>query len=204
MSIGRKTTAGGTIALIALVVSACGGKSAPPGPGTFRGTPPDLRGSRVVVLPLQSNAGVAGDLDAELAFGLQDRTREVTWILSSEVDAVLARTPGVSARTRGLPVGHFLLAEVQRVGDPLYGEFRRIAALVDGAMILLPVQAALGQAEAGEHPPINLTVALLNPRTGRVVWFGIVEGGAFPAGDPRGIASVVDALARRLLWYVGV
>jgi len=203
MEVRRKSTAGSTIAWFALVMASCGGNPPPPEPGTTRGAPPDLRGSRVIVLPVQQNSGVPGDIDAEMAFGLQDRTREVTWVLEAEVQEILTRSPGISARTRGLPVGHFLLAEVQRVGDPLYGEFRRMAALVDAGAILLPVQASMSVDE-GEDPRVDLTVALIDPRTGRVVWFGIVEGGAFPVGDPRGIASAVDALARRLLWYVGV
>ncbi len=191
-----------TLAVAALVLSACGGKSPPPGPGTVRGTPPDLRGRRVIVLPIQQSVGVGGNLNAELVFGLTDRTREVGWVFAPEVDEILARSPSISARTTGLAVGHFLLAEVQRVGDPLFGELRRMAALVDATAILIPIQAALVSVP-GEDPKINLTAALIEARTGRVAWFVIVEGGAFPAGDPRGIASAVDALARRLLWYVG-
>ena len=150
MGIRRTITRGFTSAFIALVMVSCGGNPPPPEPGTTRGVAPDLRGQRVVVLPVQQNAGVAGDVDAEMAFGLQGRTREVTWIFGAEVEEVLARSPSISARTRGLPVGHFLQAEVQRVGDPLFGDFRRISALLDAGAILLPVQVAMGTAEIGE------------------------------------------------------
>ena len=203
MGIGRTSTTGIALALLAIGLASCGGNPPPPLPGTTRGAPPDLRGRRVIVLPVQQNLGVAGDIDAEMAFGLQDKTREVTWILDAEVQEILRRSPGILAGTRGLPVGHFLLAEVQRVGEPLYGNFRRMSALVDAGMILLPVQAVVSAVE-GEDPRVELAVALIDSRTGRVEWFAIVEGGAFPAGDPRGIASAVDALARGLLWYVGV
>ena len=191
-----------TAILVALALSACGGSTPPPGPGTSMGTPPDLRGTRVMVLPVQQLLGVSGDPDAELAFGLRAGTREVTWVLWYEVEEVLARSPGINARTRGLPVGQFLQAEVQRIGDPLFGELRRMAALVDADAVLLPVQAALA-ADVGEDPRIRWSVALIEVRTGRVPWFGVVEGGAFPAGNPRGLASSVDRLARTLLWYVG-
>ena len=77
-----------------------------------------------------------------------------------------------------------------------------MAALVDAQAVLLPVQAVFAS-EAGEDPTIQLAVALIEVRTGRFCWFGIAEGGAFPAGDPRGLASSVDRLARTLLWYVG-
>lgn len=188
--------------LVALALSACGGRPPAPGPGTSIGSPPDLRGTRVLVLPVQQVLGVSGDPDAELAFGLRDRTRAVTWVLPDELDEVLARSPGINANPRGLPVAVFLQAEVQRIGDPLYGALRRMAALVDADAVLLPVQAAL-TAGVDDDPRVNWSVALIQVSTGRVHWFAIVEGGAFPAGDPRGLASSVERLARTLLWYVG-
>ncbi len=189
--------------LVLLAAAACGGGSAaPPEPGTVRGAAPDLRGWRVVVLPFQQVLGVPGDPDAELAFVLKDRGRGVSWVFPPEIDEVLARTPNVSARTRGLPVAYFLAAEVNRVGDPLYGELRRIAALTDGDAVLLPVHAALEPGEGGTAR-VTVTLALIDPRTGRVVWFGYLEGGAYPPGDPRALASAVEEVARRLLWYLG-
>lgn len=145
--------------------------------------------------------GIVGDPDAELAFGLQDRGRDVEWILPAEVEAVLARSPGVSASTRGLPVGSFSMAEVNRVGDPLYGELRRMAVLVNAEAILLPVRAYT-EVEEGQSPRILMMATLIEPRSGRVLWFSIAEGDAFSPGDPRGLASAVDELARTLLWYV--
>jgi hypothetical protein len=160
-----------------------------------------LRGTRVLLLPVQQATGIVGDPDAELAFGLQDRGRDVEWILPAEVEEVLARSPGISANTRGLPVGAFAMAEVNRVGDPLYGELRRMAVLVNAEAILLPVRAYTEVAE-GHSPRILMMATLIEPRTGRVLWFSIAEGDAFPPGDPRGLASAVDQLARTLLWYV--
>ena len=167
--------------LVALVLCACGGGTPPPGPGTSVGSPPDLRGTRVLVSPTQQVLGVSGDPDAELAFGLRDRTRALTWVLPYQLDEVLARSPGISASPRGLPVRQFLQAEVCRSGDPLYGEFRRMAALVDADPVLSPVQAALSS-NVDEDPRVDWSVALMEVSTGRVHWFGIVEGGAFPAG----------------------
>lgn len=193
------------IAAFAILVSACAGGPAPtPEPGASRGTPPDLRGLKVIVLPFQQNAGVRGNPDAELAFGLQSRSPDVEWILPDEMDAALARSPGVRTRTRGLSVGIFLQAEVDRIGDPLYGEIRRMAALVDADVVLIPIGIAPSAAETvGGDPAVAVTAALVGTRTGRVAWFGIVEGEAQPAGDPRGLASAIDQLARTLLWYVG-
>lgn len=185
-----------------LVLTACAHSSEPPGPGTSQGTPPDLRGSRVMVLPVQLVSGVEGDPDAELAFGLEAREGRVDWVLPAEIDRALARAPTVQARTRGLPVTNFLAAEVERVGDPLYGQLIRMATLVDAEVALLPVSmSAGGPPEASA--PVQLSTALIHVRSGRVLWFGVVEGEAGPAGDPRSLASVVDVLARTMLWYSG-
>lgn len=183
-------------------MSACGPRTAPPPePGTIRGVAPDLRGRRVLLLPVQQVLGVYGDPNAELAFGLRDRGADVVWVTAAEVEEMLARSPAIRARTRGLPVGQFLAAEVQRVGDPLYGELRRMAALVDAQTVFLPVQASV-EGGVGEDPRIRFWTSLIDVRTGRVVWFSVLEGQAFPRGDPRGLASAVDEVARQLLWYV--
>jgi hypothetical protein len=156
----------------------------------------------VLVLPVQQNLGVRGDPDAEVAFGLRERGSGVNWVLPAEVEEVLARSPGLPSSLRGLPVGQFLAAEVRRVGDPLYGELRRLSALVDAEAVLLPVQASL-EMDPGPDPTVRLWTALIEPRTGRVLWFSVLDGQAFPVGDPRGLASAVDEMARTMLWYGG-
>jgi hypothetical protein len=197
----RPRRAGPLLVAAALALGACGTRSAaPPEPGTIRGVAPDLRGIRVLLLPVQQNLGVRGDLDAELSYALRERGRDVAWIAASELEAMLARSPAMQARTRGLPVGIFVQAEVQRVGDPLYGELRRIAALVNAEAVVLPVQATL-EVTPGEDPKIRLWTALIDVRSGRVPWFAVLEGGAFPQGDPRALASAVEEVSRSLLWY---
>jgi hypothetical protein len=194
------------LAAVALLVSAaCGGNAPPPQPGQGFGAPPDLRGSRVVLMPAQEVIDVAGDPDAELAYTLSDIGREVDWIFEEEVLEVLERSPAIQARTRGLPVGVFTRAQVQRIGDPLYGELRRIAALVDAQAIVLPVRVTFEADESveGSMPRVRFTVALIDPRSGRVLWFGIEEGGDFPRADPRGLASAAEEVALTLLWYAG-
>jgi hypothetical protein len=147
---------------------------------------------------------VVGDPDAELAFVLNDLGGDVDWILEQEIVEVLDRSPAIRARTRGLPVGLFLQAEVDRVGDPLYGQLRRMASLVDAEAILLPVQASFeaNQSVERSNPRVRLTLTMIEPRTGRVIWFAIDEGGDFSRQDPRGLASAVENVARTLLWYV--
>ena len=196
----RAVAALGIVSL--LTAAACGGPTPPPGPGTVSGYPPDLRGRRVLVLPVQQVLGVRGDADAELAFGLRGRGARVEWIFPDEVDEVLARSPGLLADTRGLPVGQFLQAEVRRVGDPLFGQLRRLSALVDAEAVLLPVQASV-EAQPASDPTVRFWTALIEARTGRMLWFSVLDGAPFRPEDPRGLATAVDVVARSLLPYAG-
>ena len=155
-----------------------------------------------MVFPVQEITGVDGNADAELAFGLQSRGEGVGWILPGALQRAMERSPGLGVRIRGLPVGMFLTSEVRRVGDPLYGDIRRLGELVDARVALIPVRLWAG---AGEETPgaARLAATLIDVRTGRVVWFGVVEGDPHAPADPRLLASAADALARTLLWYVG-
>ena len=190
-----------TAVALAVGLTACMGRAAAPEPGTSQGTPPDLRGSRVMVLPVQDVRGVAGDSDAEIAFALQDREPGVTWVLPRRIQESLDRSPGMNGRIHGLSVGAFSAGEVRRIGDPLYGDLRRLGALVDADVALIPLWAAQVADSAGTT--VRLSATLIQVRTGRVLWFGMVEGDAREASDAGALASAVDALARTLLWYSG-
>ena len=193
----------GMLALLA-ATAACGARTAaPPEPGTSRGVPPDLRGRTVMVLPVQQLLGVPGDADAELMFGLRSRDAEITWIPPARLDDALARSPSLAARTRGLPVGQFLAAEVLRIGDPLFGELYRLAVLVGAQAAVLPVRAELVRQPDETDPRVRITIALVETRSGIVGWFAILEGEPYPVDDPRLLASAVDEVSRTLLWYAG-
>jgi hypothetical protein len=188
--------------LLVAGLAGCAGKAPPPGPGTSRGVPPDLRGTRVMVLPVQDNRGVPGDLDAEIAFALGDRGKGVEWIFPEELEHALQRSPGLDTGLHGLPVGMFEGGEVRRVGDPLYGDLRRLSAVVDGEVALIPVSALLAPTSE-DSVQLQLSATLIHVRTGRVLWFGVAGGDAGTGDDPRVLASAVDRLARTLLWYAG-
>jgi hypothetical protein len=152
-----------------------------------------------MVLPVQDRGGVPGTVDAELLFQLRDRAPRVEWIPHEEIEERLERSPGLQAEVRGLPVGVFRSAEVRRIGDPLYGQLRRMAALVDAPVALLPVAVALRPAGSRGEVVARLQAALVDVRTGRVLWFGMEEGRQGAAADAAVLASGVDALARSLL-----
>lgn len=181
---------------LGLLLAACASNSAPPAPGDVRGGMPDLRGHKVLVLPVQIRAGSVGGvtIDEEIAYALSSRGERVSWVFPEGVESILRRSPGVQANLYNLPVGIFLQAEVNRIGDPLYGELRRLTTLAGADIALIPI--ALEYAQGGGY---NLTATLLNPVTGRVIWFSVIQGGEGPAGAPSTLASVSDALARAVL-----
>lgn len=187
---------GALFCLSLLGSGSCSGKAAPPGPGQSRGRVPDLRGRSVLVLPIQRLPILAGDFtpDEELAFALKERTGRVRWVFFPEVEDVLSRSPGIRGRLRDLPMEVFLHSEVKRIGDPLFGELRRLTALVDAELTLIPLELCL--AEEGRF---SLKAALLTARDGRVHWFGVVEGGGGGGGGASALAAAAEALARAVV-----
>lgn len=180
---------------LGLMPAACASNPAPPAPGDVRGGIPDLRGHRVLVLPVQLREGVPGSvtIDEEIAYALPARSERVSWVFPAEVESILRRSPGITASLYGLQVGIFQQAEVNRIGDPLYGEIRQLTTLAGADVALIPV--ALAYAEGA----YNLTVALVSPVTGQVLWFAILQGEPGPADAPGTLASISDILARSLL-----
>src|SRR5687768_12917011 len=94
---------------------------------------------QVLVLPVQAPGNAP--LDAELAYWLGERARQVKWVLPASIDRTLARNPGMGIRPRELEVGVFKRAQVKRIGDPLFGDLRRLAAIFDTRVALLPIAA---------------------------------------------------------------
>lgn len=197
---------GAVAALLAAVGLLAGCASAPaPQAGQSRGYVPTLDGREVIVFPVQRNLGVEGDATAELVFALEGPGAGPAWLLPDELRRTLARSPGLDAPLDNLPVDVFLRAQVNRIGDPIYGVMRRIGAVTGADLALLPVAvrpgaAGVDSAGAADGPvPAEYVAALLEVRTGRVVWFGVEEGSAGPRDDPRRLASAAEALARRLV-----
>lgn len=179
-----------------LVVAACARATAPPAPGEARGYVPELRGQKVMVLPFQLRNGGVGDADAELAFALQDRGPSVQWVLPAEIREALRASPALDAPLEGLPVEVFLRTEVDRLGDPVFGVLRRLGAVTGADVALLPVAAVLDP-QGGDATRVRASVALMDVRTGRVLWYG-VEASSGAESGAAGLASTMDALARKL------
>ena len=190
------------ILLATVLTFGCGGNTQAPSAGSTQGVVPDLRGRRVMVFPVQIGSRVPGDASPEIAFVLRNRTSEVAWVFSDEMEAIKERSPAIDVTVRGLPVGVFLSAEVQRIGDPLYGQLRRMGALVDSDIALIPVTVRAGAEGVGGTSVVEIVATIVNVRTGRVIWFGVVGGRPGSVADFGTVASAVEALAETLLWYV--
>jgi hypothetical protein len=199
----RWLSRGTLLATVSIVASgACASSHvAAPAVGNGRGAVPDLRGQRVIVLPVQRISGVQESADSEIEFVFAGRGAGVEWVFPGELAGALERAPNVRASVRGLPVSMFLQAEVNRVGDPLYGQLRRLGALVNGDLALLPVQLRYGSVNEGGELGVSLSVALIEVRTGRVFWYGVVGGQPGPVDDFATVASAVEALAVQVLWF---
>lgn len=181
---------------LAVALAACAGRGERPRAPSRR---LDLRGARVMVLPVQAVRGVTGDVDAEIAFALRERGRLTAWVFPPELQAALARNRGVAVRLDALPVGIFRRVQVKRIGDPLYGELRRLAALSGADVAVVPIEARTRPAGADSPAAVEIVAAAIDARLGSVLWFGVVSS---PEPDPHGPtapARAADALARALL-----
>lgn len=158
-----------------------------------------MRGDRLLILPVQL-AGPEGEhLDQELTFALRQAGAPVEVLSADELEDVLAGVGRLGADPRNLPVAAFEVGEVRRVGDPLFGSLYRMAVLTDARFVLLPVSAREGAGQEVCVRSLILNVALVEPRTGRVMWQGIVEGEPGASGSPAAAASVAERVAARLL-----
>ena len=190
----------GTLLATILAVG-CGGPAQPPVAGSSMGFVPDLRGRQVMVFPVQIRAGVPGDASPEIVFALRSRGTGVGWIFPDELEALLARSPAVESAVTGLAVGIFLSAEVERIGDPLFGQLRRLGAMTGSDIALIPVAVRAGVEGVGGPSVVEIAATILNVRDGRVIWFGIVAGRPGPLADFGSVASAVEVLTETLLWY---
>lgn len=182
--------------VLVILGAACAGRG---GPRPETPPPLDLQGVRVMVLPAQGVRSVRGDVDAEIAFALRERGRATSWVFPPELREALARNRGVPVELDALPVGIFRQAEVRRVGDPLYGQLRRLAALSDANVAVIPIDVHVIVMGEPPAPRLVITAAAIDARLGAVLWFGAAsaDASATPGAPP--LAAAADALARSLL-----
>ncbi|HUG41303.1 MAG TPA: hypothetical protein VMM12_12505 [Longimicrobiales bacterium] len=183
---------GPLVALLAGVALACGGRQqddtpAPPPP------PPDLTGALILLLPSQGDPR----FDSELAFWLAERAPRTTWILPDRMRAVVDRSPGWRVQLDALPPGFTEVGDRRRVTGGLYDHLRRLGAVLDARLALVPYPSSAPVADSA-GVALELTGVLVDVVGGRVVWHGTVRGGPAPPGAQPSVASAAQALAQAL------
>jgi hypothetical protein len=147
-----------------------------------------------MLLPVRAPA--PGQLDAELAFWLTDRSPTTEWLLPGELQSAVDRAPAWRVRLETL---HRPVADVgggdRRLRDPLYGVLRQLGAVVDASYAVVPFSAVEVEDSAGTA--LRLPVAVVDIRGGRVLWMHEIQSEGNP--DPRvAVASLAEAVARAL------
>jgi hypothetical protein len=146
-----------------------------------------------MVFPVQLGGGTFPELDTEIEYAIDRAGDETTWLFAEELDQAISRNPGTDLAIRNLPVRALLAAEVARLGDPLFAQVYRLGALTSSGYALLPIQARETTGTAGVF--VEMTTALVDARSGFILWLGVVRGSEAPEGDVILAATVADALA---------
>jgi hypothetical protein len=199
----RRTRPAGRLRLPLLafccLLAGCGSRGTPEVivPGWERGTVPGFQGERVLLLPVQDAGGV-GEFDRELEYALRARSPEIQWVGTATIERLAGEAGRLGADPSDLPVGAFEQGRLDRVGDPLYGALYRLAAFGDARFALLPLSTRREPTEDGRES-VTVDVLLLEPRTGRVLWQGLVRGEGAAPGTPASAASAAERVAAKLV-----
>ncbi len=186
-----------TLALMTVSVVGCAPKTVePPVPGASSGIIPSLRGATVLLLPVQRNVGVGSGADSELAYALRLRGADTEWVDPDRIRRVAAQSVMDFPIDR-LPIDNFFRADVERLGDPIYGLFRRISALTDAELAFIPLAVSVRPGTEEAEQAIEVMATLVDIRTGRVLWIGTEEGVGDP-GNPGTLATAMESMARRI------
>ena len=193
--------------LLLALAAACGGKSNASAPPAPLATPaPILAGQTIMIFPVQQGFVPnptatqqhfpldGSKLDAELAYWLPQIAGNARWILPATIQRSISRSPTLGVNINNLSVAAFQRAQVKRIGDPLFGDLRKLAAVFDAPIAVIPVAAEnIGLSQ--EVARTQIATAVINAMDGTVLWFGVIESEPEARGDAA-IASAAQAFAR--------
>lgn len=186
------------------VLAACGGGRQPastrPAPAVSV-APMDLGGQRVLILPVQASAGLQfnrEDMTTELVAALRDRDSRTQWIDPARLRRSLAASPNFAPDPAALPNDRYEMHGERRIQGGLADAIRRYMALTEARLVVIPRSATLMQPDSAPAF-VRLNVAVVDARTGFVVWFGEADGQPAAPDDRALIASAAAAMATRLV-----
>ncbi|HEX6370704.1 MAG TPA: hypothetical protein VF006_17410 [Longimicrobium sp.] len=200
----RRTLALACAALaMVLAAASCGGKKPPPG-GIVPATavaPMDLGGQRVLILPVQSASGLAFNreiITEEIIAAIRARDTRTQWIDPARLRRTLAGSPTFAPDPAALPNDRYDFHGQRRIQGGLADAVRRYMALTEARIVVIPRSATLITPDSG-GAFVRLNAAVVDARTGFVVWWGEADGVPAEPGDRALITSAAVALAARLL-----
>ncbi|MBR9988849.1 MAG: hypothetical protein KFH98_03785 [Gemmatimonadetes bacterium] len=196
------------------MIASCATSPAPPAADTPQQAFPDIGGQRVMLLPVQQvvpaisppasadttrppralSAESLRALEAELSYWVVEHAHRVSWVLPDAVERASSGSAALRINVRDLRVSDFQRSRLQSIGDPLYGDLRRIAAVTDARLALLPIGAVWIPEGVGTGR-VHVAAALIDTMGGRVLWYGVAAGSIGAPDDPSVAASAARALA---------
>lgn len=200
----RRPAAFACALLAVLAAGACGGgKKTPPGrpAPAVAVAPMDLGGQRVLILPVQASAGLSFNREAvteELVAALRARDTRTQWIDPARLRRSLASSPNFAPDPAALPNDRYEVYGERRIQGGLADAVRRYMALTEARLVVIPRSAVLVSPDSAPAF-VRMSTAVVDARTGYVVWHGEADGQPAAAEDRALIATAAQAMAARLV-----
>jgi hypothetical protein len=186
------------------VVAACGGgnKPAPGHPApAIAVAPMDLGGQRVLILPVQASAGLQftrEDVTTEFVAALRARDTRTQWVDPARLRRSLASSPNFAPDPAALPNDRYEVHGERRIQGGLLDAIRRYMALTEARLVVVPRSAVYVTPDSAPAF-VRMSAAVVDARTGFVVWHGEADGRPAAADDRAGIATAAEAMAARMV-----
>ncbi|HLM68689.1 MAG TPA: hypothetical protein VK358_14215 [Longimicrobium sp.] len=186
------------------VLAACGGgnKPAPGQPAPAVAVAPmDLGGQRVLILPVQASAGLQFTREAvtdAFVAALRARDTRTQWIDPARLRRSLASSPNFAPDPAALPNDRYEVHGQRRIQGGLGDAVRRYMALTEARLVVIPRSAVLVSPDSAPAF-VRMSAAVVDARTGFVVWHGEADGVPAPADDRALVTSAAEAMAARMV-----
>ena len=160
-----------------------------------------------------SRSAALDAVNAEVDFAVSEEPRANRWASPSSVVRAADRNPMLDVdprqlSSRGLTVdggGRYLY-------EPLHGQLRSLAALLDARLVALPLvvwyrtaeeiegeeEGSPAATEGTARGRAMMRVVLIDARAGKVLWKGEVGGDRAPADSPAALATLAAQLVKML------
>jgi hypothetical protein len=183
-------------ALVLLPVLACGKGSKDQSPAPAPAVPArplytaSLAGEKIAVLPitmvlaeppLSSESPFIDRVtalhwtDSMMAYALENRAPDVSWVFPADLRAIARRAPGVAPDPDKMGQSIMAAPRLDFLPDPLRSYARSLVAIAGGRHLLIPAAATFSRA-AGGPVKVEMSVVMADARNGRVTWRTLAVG----------------------------